>query len=59
MAEESPDLRQTSSTALGTAEPVGGISPLEAKAYRKFDKYLLPQLALVIILAYLDRTNIG
>lgn len=32
---------------------------LESQALRKFDLYLLPQLALLTILAYLDRTNIG
>jgi hypothetical protein len=32
---------------------------VESKVYQKFDKYLLPQVALLTILAYLDRTNIG
>ena len=31
----------------------------ETQALRKFDLFLLPQLALLTILAYLDRTNIG
>ncbi|CAI6099459.1 unnamed protein product [Clonostachys chloroleuca] len=31
----------------------------EKQALKKFDMFLLPQLALLTILAYLDRTNIG
>lgn len=32
---------------------------LERKTSRKFDLCLLPQMALLTIFAYLDRTNIG
>lgn len=32
---------------------------LERHALRKFDKYLLPPLALILLLAYLDRSNLG
>ncbi|KAB5554329.1 high-affinity nicotinic acid transporter [Coniochaeta sp. 2T2.1] len=32
---------------------------LEKQAMRRFDMFLLPQLAIIIFLAYLDRTNIG
>ena len=31
----------------------------EAKIIRKFDWLVLPQFVVIIILAYLDRTNIG
>ena len=47
------------SVASGTLSPVTVDSELEKQALKKFDMFLLPQLALLTILAYLDRTNIG
>jgi hypothetical protein len=32
---------------------------LERKVIRKFDRYVLPQFVVLVILGYLDRTNIG
>lgn len=32
---------------------------LERRTMAKYDKFLLPQMAMLIILAYLDRSNIG
>lgn len=32
---------------------------LERKTLRKFDKCLLPPLAIILLLAYLDRSNLG
>lgn len=32
---------------------------LEKRAISKFDKYMMPQMALLMLIAYLDRTNIG
>lgn len=32
---------------------------LENRTLRKFDKYLLPPLAVILLLAYLDRSNLG
>lgn len=32
---------------------------LEKCAISKFDKYMMPQMALLMLIAYLDRTNIG
>ncbi|RFU74610.1 high-affinity nicotinic acid transporter [Trichoderma arundinaceum] len=43
----------------GTLSHIAADSELEGKALRRFDIFLLPQLALVTILAYLDRTNLG
>lgn len=49
----------------GSPSPTAGaddiyIDPqLERSTVAKFDKYVLPQMALLIILAYLDRSNIG
>lgn len=73
--EEKSELGDSSTTmALGTennvlaAEPSiasGNFSALavdpavEKQALKKFDLYLLPQLSILTVLAYLDRTNIG
>lgn len=43
----------------GTVSPIIANSRLEDSALRRFDIFLLPQLALVTIVAYLDRTNLG
>ncbi|TPX11791.1 uncharacterized protein E0L32_007528 [Thyridium curvatum] len=32
---------------------------LEKRAIAKFDKFMMPQMALLMLIAYLDRTNIG
>jgi hypothetical protein len=32
---------------------------LERRTLRKFDKFLLPPLAVILLLAYLDRSNLG
>lgn len=32
---------------------------LEKHTLRKFDKYLLPPLIVILLLAYLDRSNLG
>lgn len=32
---------------------------LERRTLRKFDKYLLPPLSVILLLAYLDRSNLG
>lgn len=32
---------------------------LEKKIVRKFDCYVLPQFVIIILLAYLDRSNLG
>ena len=31
----------------------------EKKVLRKFDKFLLPPLAVILLVAYLDRSNLG
>lgn len=52
-------LEAMSSVASGIVIPETVDSGLEKQALRKFDMFLLPQLAFLTILAYLDRTNIG
>ncbi|KAF4991688.1 hypothetical protein FGRMN_7661 [Fusarium graminum] len=47
------------SIAPGTLSPVVVDSEMEKQALKRFDMFLLPQLALLTVLAYLDRTNIG
>ncbi|KAL9567477.1 hypothetical protein ACKAV7_008427 [Fusarium commune] len=56
---EGKDLEAMPSVASGTLSPVVVDLELEKQALKKFDMFLLPQLALLTILAYLDRTNIG
>lgn len=56
---EDSNMEPAMSTIIGTTEQTEGDALMEKRAWRKFDKFLLPQMALVIILAYLDRTNIG
>ena len=42
----------------GDCEP--DIDPaLERRVLRKFDCYVLPQILVMVLLAYLDRSNIG
>lgn len=32
---------------------------IEKRALAKFDKFLLPQISILVLIAYLDRSNIG
>ena len=52
-------LRAITSVATGMVSPPVVDPELEKQALRRFDMFLLPQLAILTILAYLDRTNIG
>lgn len=56
---EENGLQVMDSVAGGTVSPPILDPELEKQALRRFDLFLLPQLALLTILAYLDRTNIG
>lgn len=47
------------SYAPGSLSQINVDPELEKRSLRKFDIFLLPQLALVTIVAYLDRTNLG
>ncbi|EMT72343.1 hypothetical protein FOC4_g10001793 [Fusarium odoratissimum] len=35
------------------------MTEVEKKVLSKFDKFVMPQMALLVLFAYLDRTNIG
>lgn len=47
----------------GSSVEVGEVSPEEQKREKsvlhKFDKWVMPQMAILVLFAYLDRTNIG
>lgn len=45
-------LEQTGETSLTSNDA-------ERKVLSKFDKFVMPQMAILVLFAYLDRTNIG
>lgn len=45
--------------SIGEAQVFSYDSEAERKVLRKFDKFLLPPLALILLVAYLDRSNLG
>jgi hypothetical protein len=49
-----PSLNSDANTAYLEIDPV-----LERRVMRKFDMFVIPQMMLLVILAYLDRSNIG
>lgn len=56
-----PSTTSVSDVASGTVRDISiELDPaLERRTLRKFDKYLLPPLAVILLLAYLDRSNLG
>lgn len=58
-ANEAIDVCKTQSYRLGTVGEMQLDPEMERKTLRKFDMCLLPQIAVLIIIGYLDRTNIG
>lgn len=59
VSTEENHLDTSASVNNGTVSPPIVDPELEKQALKRFDLFLLPQLALLTILAYLDRTNIG
>lgn len=49
--------QQNDSSSLNAAEIA--VDPQERAVLSKFDKFVMPQMALLVLFAYLDRTNIG
>ncbi|THW87353.1 high-affinity nicotinic acid transporter [Aureobasidium pullulans] len=45
--------------SIGEVQDFSYDSEAERKVLRKFDKFLLPPLALILLVAYLDRSNLG
>lgn len=65
--EKQVDVKESSSRRIPEASSeygVGDSTPyidpvLEKKVLRKFDKWLLPQMMLLVMVSFLDRSNIG
>lgn len=54
MSEDKNDSLESGSLETIQLDPI-----LLKQTMRRFDMFLLPQIALIIIVAYLDRSNIG
>lgn len=50
---------EKSDTSIGEIHDVDYDTEAEKKVLRKFDKFLLPPLAVILLVAYLDRSNLG
>jgi hypothetical protein len=46
-------------SSIGEIHDLGYDTEAEKKVLRKFDKFLLPPLAVILLVAYLDRSNLG
>lgn len=53
------EIQKMQSTNQGTTSDIQLDPALEKQTLRKFDLFLLPQIAILIIIGYLDRTNVG
>ena len=50
---------EKSDASIGEIHDLGYDTEAEKKVLRKFDKFLLPPLAVILLVAYLDRSNLG
>jgi len=50
---------EKSDTSVGEVQDLSYDSEAEKKVLKKFDKFLLPPLAIILLVAYLDRSNLG
>lgn len=50
---------EKSDASIGEVHDFGYDTEAEGKVLRKFDKFLLPPLAIILLVAYLDRSNLG
>lgn len=50
---------EKSDSAIGEVQDLSYDTDAEKKVLRKFDKFLLPPLAVILLVAYLDRSNLG
>lgn len=63
--EQKHDFRATalpdekSDSSIGEVHDLRYDTQAEKKVLRKFDKFLLPPLAVILLVAYLDRSNLG
>lgn len=59
-AEKQSDLKMPVEQELDhNSGEMNDITEVEKKVLSKFDKFVMPQMALLVLFAYLDRTNIG
>ena len=63
MADVEKSVQVTASSprhSIAHADAIPYIDPeLEKRTLRKFDLFVLPQMMILILIAYLDRSNIG
>ena len=57
--KEMTDIHKMASVTPGVCQDIQLDPLLEKTTLRRFDMFLLPQIAIVIIIGYLDRSNIG
>lgn len=57
--KEMDDIQKLASVKQGACQDIQLDPEMEKSVLRRFDKFLLPQIALIIIIGYLDRSNIG
>ena len=57
--KEMTGLHRTTSINPGLCQDMQLDPQLEKTTLRRFDLFLLPQIAIIIIIGYLDRSNIG
>lgn len=50
---------EKSDASIGEVHDLGHDLEAEKKVLKKFDKFLLPPLAVILLVAYLDRSNLG
>jgi hypothetical protein len=50
---------EKSDTSIGEVHDLSHDTEAEKRVLRKFDKFLLPPLAVILLVAYLDRSNLG
>ena len=53
------DMAKTASANQGTVQDLQLDPAMERDTLRRFDLFLLPQIAILIIIGYLDRSNVG
>lgn len=57
--KEMTDIHKQASVSPGISQDMRLDPELEKTTLRRFDMFLLPQIAIIIVIGYLDRSNIG
>ena len=58
-SNELDDMHKMESATYGSVQDIQLDPVIEKKTLRRFDLFLLPQIAILIVIGYLDRSNIG